>query len=47
MDFSNSDEWIEAFEAVDAFNPTHFVSGQGPTTNMTVARADTFAYLTN
>lgn len=47
MNFSNSAEWIEAFEAIEAFNPTHLVPGHGPATNMTVARADTFAYLNN
>lgn len=47
MDFSNSAEWIEAFEAIEAFNPTHLIPGHGPATNMTVARADTLAYLRN
>lgn len=47
MEFSNSGEWLEAFEAIDALNPKYLVPGHGPATDMDTARADTYAYLKN
>ncbi|EBA04204.1 hypothetical protein RB2150_06873 [Rhodobacterales bacterium HTCC2150] len=47
MDFSNSAEWVEAFEAIAALNPKHVVPGHGPATNLGKARADTYDYLKN
>lgn len=47
MDFSNSADWLEAFEAIDALNPKHLVPGHGPATTLEVARADTYEYLVN
>lgn len=47
MSFSNSAEWVDAFKAIEALNPTHLIPGHGPATNMDTARADTFDYLAN
>lgn len=47
MEFSNSAEWLEAFDAIDALNPAHLVPGHGPATTLEVARADTYDYLIN
>lgn len=47
MEFSNSAEWMQVFEAIEALNPKHLVPGHGPATSMAVARADTYAYLAN
>lgn len=47
MGFSNSAEWLQAFEAIDALNPKHLVPGHGPTTDLAAARRDTYDYLTN
>lgn len=47
MEFSDSAEWIGAFEAIEALNPAHLVPGHGPATTMEVARADTYDYLVN
>lgn len=47
MDFSDSAEWLEAFDAIEALNPDHLVPGHGPATNLEVARADTYEYLSN
>lgn len=47
MAFSNSAQWLEAFEAIDALKPKHLVPGHGPTTDLETARADTYEYLKN
>jgi glyoxylase-like metal-dependent hydrolase (beta-lactamase superfamily II) len=47
MEFSNTAEWIDAFEAIEALNPEHLVPGHGPATDMKTARADTYEYLQN
>lgn len=47
MDFSNSLEWVEGFEAMAALNPAHLVPGHGHATTLARAKADTYDYLTN
>lgn len=47
MEYSNSAEWLDAFDAIEALNPKHLVPGHGTATTMKVARADTYEYLTN
>jgi glyoxylase-like metal-dependent hydrolase (beta-lactamase superfamily II) len=47
MEYSNSAEWLEAFDAIEALAPKHLVPGHGPATTLEVARADTYEYLTN
>lgn len=44
---SNVKSWIEAFDAMAAFNPTHIVPGHGPATDLATARADSYDYLVN
>lgn len=47
MDFSNSSEWIDAFEQIMALEPEHLVPGHGPATTLAAAKADTYDYLVN
>lgn len=47
MEFSSSDDWIEAFEAMAALDPAHVVPGHGPATTLETARQDTYDYLVN
>ena len=42
---SNSKSWIEAFEAMAAFEPRHLVPGHGKVTTLAHARKDTLGYL--
>lgn len=44
---SNAKSWIDAFDAMAAFDPTHIVPGHGHATDMATARADTYDYLVN
>ncbi|KCV82566.1 beta-lactamase domain-containing protein [Actibacterium atlanticum] len=44
---SDAKSWIEAFEAMAAYNPTHVVPGHGAATTLDHARADTYDYLVN
>lgn len=44
---SNAKSWIEAFEAMAAYNPTHLVPGHGAATTLDQARTDTYDYLVN
>lgn len=44
---SNAASWIDAFDAMAAFNPTHIVPGHGSVTDMATARRDTYEYLVN
>lgn len=44
---SNAKSWIDAFDEMAAFDPTHIVPGHGPATDMATARADTYDYLVN
>ena len=45
--FSNSLEWLDAFDEIAELNPGHLVPGHGPATTLAVARADTRDYLAN
>jgi len=45
--FSNTSEWLKAFEAIAELGPEHLVPGHGPATTLAVARADTYDYLAN
>lgn len=47
LTFSNSLEWLDAFDAIAELNPEHVVPGHGPVTTLAVARADTRDYLAN
>lgn len=47
MEYSNSAEWLSAFEAVEALDPVHLIPGHGPPTSLAEARADTYDYLVN
>jgi len=47
IEVSNSAEWLDAFEAIEALNPEYLVPGHGPATTIEVARADTYDYLVN
>ncbi|MDE4175638.1 MBL fold metallo-hydrolase [Phaeobacter sp. PT47_59] len=44
---SNAKSWIEAFDAMAAFEPAHLVPGHGRATTLKRARADTYDYLVN
>jgi glyoxylase-like metal-dependent hydrolase (beta-lactamase superfamily II) len=44
---SNAKSWIETFEAMAAYEPTHVVPGHGHATTLEQARADTYEYLVN
>jgi glyoxylase-like metal-dependent hydrolase (beta-lactamase superfamily II) len=44
---SNAASWIDAFEAMAVFNPTHIVPGHGSVTDLATARRDTYDYLVN
>ncbi|MDE4133918.1 MBL fold metallo-hydrolase [Phaeobacter sp. QD34_3] len=44
---SNAKSWIEAFDAMAAFEPAHLVPGHGRATTLERARADTYDYLMN
>ena len=44
-DVSNSKSWIEAFEAMAAYNPRHLVPGHGSPTDLQQAESDTLDYL--
>lgn len=41
----NTKSWIEAFDAMAAYQPTYIVPGHGPVTDLTRARAETYDYL--
>lgn len=43
----NIKNWIDAFDAMAAFNPKHIVPGHGHATDMATARKDTYDYLVN
>ncbi|MFN4157566.1 MAG: MBL fold metallo-hydrolase [Gemmobacter sp.] len=43
----NIKTWIETFDAMAAYNPTHIVPGHGHATDMATARKDTYDYLLN
>jgi glyoxylase-like metal-dependent hydrolase (beta-lactamase superfamily II) len=43
----NTRSWIEVFEAMAAFDPTHVVPGHGRATDLATARRDTYDYLVN
>ncbi len=43
----NTRSWVEVFNAMAVFNPTHIVPGHGHATDMTTARSDTYDYLVN
>jgi len=45
MSFSNSLNWIQAFEAVAKLNAKHVVPGHGAPTEMKTADRDTYSYL--
>lgn len=42
---SNSKSWIDAFEAMAAYQPEHLVPGHGKATTLAHARKDTYDYL--
>lgn len=44
---SNAKSWIEAFDAMAAYDPVHVVPGHGRATTLDRARADTYDYLVN
>lgn len=43
----NTRSWVEVFDQMAAFNPTHIVPGHGHATDMMTARHDTYDYLVN
>lgn len=43
----NTRSWVEVFDEMAAFNPTHIVPGHGHATDMATARRDTYDYLVN
>lgn len=45
LDFSNSKNWIKAYEAMAAYKPEHIVPGHGHPTDIAKANADTYEYL--
>ena len=45
MSFSNSRDWLNAYQAVAKLNAKHVVPGHGMPTHMTVANRDTLNYL--
>ncbi|MEO1948944.1 MBL fold metallo-hydrolase [Thioclava sp.] len=47
LDMSSSSGWVEAFEAMAAYEPAHVVPGHGPATDLATATKDTYDYLTN
>ena len=47
LDMSSSIGWVEAFEAMAAYEPAHVVPGHGPATDLATATKDTYDYLTN
>lgn len=47
MAYSNTADWLDAFDAFAALNPKHLVPGHGPATTLNVAQADTYDYLKN
>jgi glyoxylase-like metal-dependent hydrolase (beta-lactamase superfamily II) len=47
MDFSNSQSWLTAFEALAALKPKHVVPGHGAPTTLSRAKAETYDYLVN
>ncbi len=44
-DVSNSKSWVDAFEAMAAYNPRHLVPGHGIPTDLQQAESDTLDYL--
>lgn len=44
---SHSGDWIKAFQAMAALQPTHLVPGHGHATTLSHAEAETLAYLTH
>nr|WP_231125802.1 MBL fold metallo-hydrolase [Roseovarius gahaiensis] len=44
---SNVKSWINAYQAMAAFNPAHVVPGHGQPTTLEQAKADTYDYLVN
>lgn len=42
---SNSKSWIDAFQAMAAYNPEYLIPGHGETTNLSQAKKDTYDYL--
>jgi glyoxylase-like metal-dependent hydrolase (beta-lactamase superfamily II) len=47
MSFSNSRNWIQAYEAVASLRAQHVVPGHGAPTDMKIADRDTYSYLTS
>ena len=47
MSFSNSRNWIQAYEAVAGLRAQHVVPGHGAPTDMKIANRDTYSYLTS
>lgn len=47
MEFSDSLEWVNSFEAMAAFSPTYLVPGHGGPTTLDHAKRDTYDYLVN
>lgn len=45
MSFSNSRDWLQAYESIAALNPRHIVPGHGTPTTMKIANRDTYTYL--
>lgn len=43
--YSNSSNWINAFDAVESLQPDFIVPGHGPVSTLEQARADTYDYL--
>lgn len=42
---SNSKSWIDAFQAMAAYNPEYLIPGHGDITNLSQAKKDTYDYL--
>lgn len=42
----DSASWLEVFEAMAAYKPTHIIPGHGPATDLARATAETYDYLT-
>ena len=47
LSYSNSKNWLAAFEALAALEPEHVVPGHGHATTLDRARAETYDYLVN
>lgn len=47
LEFSNSAAWVDSFDAMAAYAPTHLVPGHGPVTDLATATRDTYDYLVN